>query len=112
MDGILIKNIQKKIEVNENGLPVGGINDDLDLYAKAKTFEIKGYKYRVKNNNEFNASIPDTVTEIFFTDEIKPDKTEIIDVDADGDGGVVAWIENDYESVYTDKKPKSERHRK
>ena len=38
--------------------------------------------------------IPDTVTEIFFTDEIKPENASIIDIDADGDGGVVAWTEN------------------
>ena len=56
-----------------------------------KTFEIKGYKY---GDNEFNALIPDTVTEIFFTDEIKPENASIIDIDADGDGGVVAWTEN------------------
>lgn len=45
--------------------------------------------------NKFNKLIPDTVTEILFTDEIKPAEAEIIDVDADGDGGVVAWAEND-----------------
>ena len=37
---------------------------------------------------------PDDVTEIIFTDEIKPEDAVAIDVDADGDGGVVAWIEN------------------
>ena len=32
---------------------------------------------------------------MIFTDEIKPASAEVIDVDADGDGGVVAWTEND-----------------
>ena len=69
-------------------------NGDIDLWIKPKTFEIKGYKNGVKNDNEFNALIPDTVTEIFFTDKIKPVNASAIDVDADGDGGVVAWTEN------------------
>ena len=32
---------------------------------------------------------------MIFTDEIKPAAAEVINVDADGDGGVVAWTEND-----------------
>lgn len=64
---------------------------DLDLWAKEMTFEIKGYSNRLRN--EFNRLIPNTVTEIFFTDEIKPETASVIDVDADGDGGVVAWTE-------------------
>lgn len=50
--------------------------------------------------NKFNKLIPDTVTEILFTDEIKPAEAEIIDVDADGDGEVVAWAENDDWNTY------------
>ena len=79
----------------DDGTPQIEMTGDLDLWAKRMTFEIKGYKYSVKNNNEFNALIPDAVTEILFTDEIKPTGAEIIDVDADGDGGVVAWTENE-----------------
>ena len=62
-----------------------------------KTFEIRGYKYYTKYNgeNEFNKLIPNTVAEIIFTDEIKPESAGTIDVDADGDGGVIAWTEND-----------------
>ena len=88
------KSMTNKIDVNENGTVQMTLNGDVDLWIKTKTFEINGYKYGVKNNNEFNALIPDTVTEIFFTDEIKPENVSVIDVDADGDGGVVAWTEN------------------
>lgn len=63
---------------------------DLDLWAKQKTTEIKGRNYNVKNCNDFNALIPDTVTSVIFTDEIMPDSAKLIDVDADGDGSVVA----------------------
>ena len=59
------------------------------------TFEIKGYKGSPKYENDFNQLIPSTVTEVIFTDKIKPAAAEVIDVDADGDGGVVAWTEND-----------------
>ena len=89
------KKYTKKIEIDENGLPIGGINDDLDLYAKTKTFEIKGYNGDYsKKCNDFNYLIPDSVTSIIFTDEIKPVSASAIDVDADGDGCVVAWTEN------------------
>lgn len=72
------------------------LSGDVDLYGKVKTFEIKGYNGNYSESyNDFNYLIPDTVTEIFFTDEIKPERASIIDVDADGDGMVVAWTEND-----------------
>lgn len=87
--------LTNKVDVSEDGAVQMTLSGDVDLWGKVKTFEIKGYKQGVKNNNEFNALIPNTVTEIFFTDEIKPAGAEIIDVDADGDGGVVAWTEND-----------------
>lgn len=89
------KALTNRIDVSEDGTVQMALNGDIELWGKTKTFEIKGYKYGVKNNNEFNALIPDTVTEIFFTDEIKPENASMINVDADGDGGVVAWTEND-----------------
>ena len=56
------------------------------------TFEIKGYGSGVGNNNGFDTAIPDTVTEIIFTDETKPKDTATIDVDADGDGGCCRMV--------------------
>ena len=49
--------------------------------------------------NDFNSLIPNTVTEIVFTDEVKPKDKATIDVDADGDGGVVAWLDDDAGTV-------------
>ena len=49
--------------------------------------------------NDFNSLIPNTVTEIVFTDEVKPKDKATIDVDADGDGGVVAWLDDDARTV-------------
>ena len=89
------KALTNKVDVNESGTVQMTLSGDVDLWGRVKTFEVKGYKYGVKNDNEFNALVPDTVTEILFTDEIKPAEAEIIDVDADGDCGVVAWTEND-----------------
>ena len=84
-----------RVEVSNDGIPQITLTGDLNLWAKKKTFEIKGYGYSLYKGNGFNKSIPSTVTEVIFTDEIKPAATEIIDVDADSDGGVIAWTEND-----------------
>ena len=88
------KALTNKVDVSEDGAIQMALSGDIDLWIKTKTFEVKGYKYGVKNNNEFNALIPDTVTKIIFTNETKPASAATIDVDADGDGGVVAWTEN------------------
>ena len=79
-----------KIDISSDGILSVPITEDIDLWAKEMTFEIKGYKGYPTYKNDFNQSIPSTVTEVIFTDEIKPSSAEIIDVDADGDGGVVA----------------------
>ena len=85
----------QKVEISDSGIPQIELNGDLDLWAKEMTFEIKGYNSTSRKYNDFNYLIPDTVTEIIFTDEAKPKAKEIIDVDADGDGGVVAWLDDD-----------------
>ena len=84
---------KNRIEVSDNGVPQMTVTGDLDLWAKEKTFEIKGWKNAAKNDNEFNALIPDTVTSVIFTNEVMPNSATLINVDADGDGGVVAWTE-------------------
>ena len=84
-----------KIDISSDGILSVPITEDIDLWAKEMTFEIKGYKDYPTYKNDFNQLIPSTVTEVIFTDEIKPTSAEVIDVDADGDGGVVAWTEND-----------------
>lgn len=81
------KALTNKVDVSEDGTVQMPLSGDIDLWGKVKTFEIKG-------GNEFNRLIPDTVTKIFFTDEIKPESASVINVDADGDGGAIAWTEN------------------
>ena len=88
------KTCKNKVEISDDGVPQVELTGDLDLWAKEMTFEIKGYSSGIKNNNGFNAAIPDTVTEVIFTDEVKPKEKEIIAVDADGDGGIVAWLDD------------------
>ena len=84
------------VDISSDGILKMPINEDIDLWAKEITFEIKGCKQisSYSYENEFNKAIPSTVTEVIFTDEIKPASAEVIDVDADGDDGVVAWTEN------------------
>ena len=88
----------QKIEISDAGIPQVELTGDLDLWAKEMTFEIKGYN-RQKGRNNFNDLISNTVTEVIFTDGAKPKTQETIDVDADGDGGVVAWLDNDAGTV-------------
>ena len=85
---------KSKIELDSNGLPINGVNSDMDLYAKPKT-------YILKNGVEFNNLIPkgnspsseSAVTDIIFTDTTMPTDATLIDVDEDGDGGVVGWLD-------------------
>lgn len=76
----------KKVEVSETGVPSNG-STDMDLYARRKT-------YVLKEGEEFRKLIPSETTSIIFTDETKPSSATLIDVDADGDNGIVAWIED------------------
>ena len=53
---------------------------------------IKGFDAN-QNMNLFRELIPSTATSIVFTDIKAPSSATIIDADADGDGGVVAWLD-------------------
>ena len=82
------KELTQKVEISDDGVPQIELTGDLDLWAKEMTFTLtSSYGFRNK--------IPDTTTEVIFTDEVKPKGKEIIDVDADEDGGVVAWLDDD-----------------
>ena len=89
------KNGGNRVVFFDDGTPQIEMTGDLDLWAKEMTFEIKGNTNTYESGNEFSKSIPSTVTEVIFTDKIKPASAEVIDIDADSDGGVVAWTEND-----------------
>lgn len=51
--------------------------------------------YKLKTGLAFNALIPSTITSVVFTDEVMPSSATLIDVDADGDSGVVGWLDTD-----------------
>ena len=84
------KTYQTRIELDENGQLTGILTGDMDAWPKEVTFEVKGY---TNSENGFRKAIPNTVTTVVFTDETMPAGAISIDVDADGDGGVVAWTE-------------------
>ena len=75
---------KEQIALDENGQMVRMLTADVDAWPKEVTFEI---------SSSFKDIIPNTVTTVIFTDEIKPAGTAFINVDADGDGGAVAWTE-------------------
>ena len=81
---------KKRFKLNENMNPAIPLTDDADVWPKEVTFEVKGYS---NYSNEFNQAIPNSTTTVVFTDEVMPADAALIDVDADGDGGVVAWAE-------------------
>ena len=82
----------QKIEISDAGIPQVELTGDLDLWAKETTFVLAA-------GSDFSDKIPKNATEIIFTDEAKPKTKEVIDVDADGDGGVVAWLDDDAGAV-------------
>ena len=86
---------QIRVELDKNGILATQLTGDIDAWPKEVTFEVEGYKYYggVTSQNGFNRAILDTVASVVFTDEAVPADTALIDVDADGDGGVVAWTE-------------------
>lgn len=69
------------------------------IKRKAQEIKEKNTTYRLKTyarqgDKDFTDLIPDTATSIIFTDETKPNNEDVIDVDDNGDGGVVAWLED------------------
>ena len=89
------KTYKEQIALDENGQMTGKLTGDVDVWPKEVTFEVKGYNYSSTYKNGFRQAIPDTAVAVVFTDEVMPADATLIDVDADGDGGVVAWTEAD-----------------
>lgn len=92
-------NYQNKAILNTNGTLttkfVSDINTtSINLYAKPKTFVLK-------SGPDFYKLIPSAATSIVFTDEIMPASATLINVDADGDSGVVAWMDGTVMKIST-----------
>lgn len=83
-----------KVNVSSTGIPDLQLDGDINLYARAVTFV-------TKTGTEFNNAIPDNMSSVIFTDEEMPDGAEMINIDEDNDGGVVAWTEGNIMKVST-----------
>ena len=83
-----------KVNVSKNGIPSMQLTEDIDLYARPVTFILK-------SGSNFNKLISDNINEIRFTDIEMPDDALAIDVDDDGDNGIVAWNDNNIMYVST-----------
>lgn len=59
--------------------------------------------YVLKKGPDFNVLVPKTATSIMFTDATAPANATLIDVDADGDKGVVGWLDGTTFKVSTQK---------
>ena len=88
-DTELISYTRKGIKSDNNILWSKWIKDSTIL----KTYIIKGQGTDISKANPFTELIPSTVTSIYFTDISMPSNATLIDVDEDGDGGVVAWLD-------------------
>lgn len=86
------KECTQKVDISDDGIPQVELTGDLDLWAKEMTLTLV-------DGSSFHNKIPNSATEVIFTDEVKPKGKEIVDVDADGDGGVVAWLDDDTGTV-------------
>ena len=86
------KTCKNRVEISDAGVPQIELTEDLDLWAKEMTFTLV-------DGSSFHNKIPNSATEVIFTDEVKPKEKEVIDVDANGDGGVVAWLNDDAGTV-------------
>ena len=87
------KTYTTQIQIGADGTPSGTLNQDLEAWPKKVTVSIKGYDSHIEDNG-FRGQTSDTVKHIIFTDTMIPEDAVAIDVDADGDDGVVAWTEN------------------
>ena len=83
-----------KVKVDSNGVPQMDITGDIELYAKAVTFTLK-------TGVQIKEAIPDDVTAVIFTNNEMPENATSIEVDDDGDGGVVAWVEDNHMYIST-----------
>ena len=86
------KTCKNRVEISDDGIPQIELTEDLDLWAKEMTFTLV-------DGSSFHNKIPNSATEVIFTDEVKPKEKEVIDVDANGDGGVIAWLNDDAGTV-------------
>lgn len=83
---------RNRVVVSNDGTLNTEITKNIDLYAKEATFVLQ-------NGDDFNSLIPDNATAVYFTDEVMPETADLIDVDNDGDCGVVAWMDGNIMKV-------------
>ena len=93
------KEFKNRLDINGDGSINGGLSDDITVYAKYPT-------YVLKKGSEFKSLIPQSATSVVFTDEVIPSDATVIDVDEDGDGGVVGWLDGTVFKVSTQKSGK------
>lgn len=105
--GVTDKGYVKNIQVTgasgfTYGDRAGEFTQNCDVYAKWE--DIWGSKtYKLKTGSEFNALIPTSTAAIEFTDVAMPYNATPINVDADGDGGVVGWLDGTTFKISTQK---------
>ena len=96
------KECTQEASINEDGSINIQLSGDIDLYAKLPTFDIITHDAKgLETGVTFANLIPNETTKIMFCNELMPKSATLIDVDDDGDGGVVAWMEDTVMKVST-----------
>lgn len=84
----------EQVNISKAGIPENQVSSDMTLYAHWKTVGLK-------NGSSFNSLIPSGAESVQFVYEKAPEGADLIDVDNDGDGGVVGWLDGTVFKVST-----------
>ena len=89
--------------ITANDISAGSWSGTFNFNTKLENTVPKKKTYVLKKGSDFKNLIPSSATSVVFTDEVMPSDATVIDVDEDGDGGVVGWLDGTVFKVSTQK---------
>ena len=89
--------------ITADDISAGSWSGTFNFNTKLENTVPKKKTYVLKEGNNFRNLIPSSATSVVFTDEVMPSDATMIDVDEDGDGGVVGWLDGTVFKVSTQK---------
>jgi surface protein len=89
--------------ITADDISAGSWSGTFNFNTKLENTVPKKKTYVLKKGSDFKNLIPSSATSVVFTDEVIPSDATVIDVDEDGDGGVVGWLDGTVFKVSTQK---------